>query len=207
MPNENIFDASLPPTRRPPLGLPAGSVRALLTLAVTGVVISDLVKGNEMQLLWTEAMMMSLAHYFASRRMVELPRELIAKLTAAGQVPSESHPLFLPRHSIRLIILAMFIGVGVYLYRQERLSESAVINTLTMVGAYLGGVVARGVFGFLTRNRFSLIKQTWEDGRAIVTLGCTAVLAGMHLAGKTDWISTEFNLITLGLIMFYFGSR
>lgn len=43
-----------------PLGLPTGSIRALLTLLIVGVVIVQVVRGQEIELLWAETLMIAL---------------------------------------------------------------------------------------------------------------------------------------------------
>jgi len=52
------------PKTWPPLGLPTGSVRALLTLIVVSVVITQLSLNREVNPLWTETLLIALAHYF-----------------------------------------------------------------------------------------------------------------------------------------------
>jgi hypothetical protein len=59
-----------PSRRRPPLGLPSGSVRALLTFLIVAVVLVQLARGRDVETLWTETMMIALAHYFTSRLLV-----------------------------------------------------------------------------------------------------------------------------------------
>ena len=101
---------------RPPLALPSGSVRALLTLIVVAVVIVELARGHDLQLLWTETLMIVLAHYFTSRKFVQLPREVVKRLKDEGHLEEEAQPLFLPRHSIRVVIVLAFVGLAVWLY-------------------------------------------------------------------------------------------
>src|ERR1700722_13575475 len=101
------IDLTTPPeTTRPPLGLPNGSVRALLTLLVVAVVIVQVGRGQEVGPLWTETLMIVLAHYFTSRRFVNLSPDVMRRLEAEGHLETESNPLHLPRHSIRVILAA-----------------------------------------------------------------------------------------------------
>ena len=64
----SLNEPTAPPDLRPPLGLPRGSVRALLTLMIVGVVAAKLIRGLQVELLWTETLMIALAHYFTSRQ-------------------------------------------------------------------------------------------------------------------------------------------
>ena len=117
------IDSLAKPRSRPPLGLPNGSVRAMLTILIVAVVISQVARGQVVSTLWTETLMIALAHYFSTRRFIKLAPELIHQLEAAGAVETELHPLFLPNRSIRILIFAAFGGLAIYLYAQGRLFE------------------------------------------------------------------------------------
>ena len=179
----------------PPLGLPRGSIRALMTLLIVAVVIVQLVRGQEVELLWAETLMIALAHYFTSRRSLNLPPDVIRRLAAEGHVETKA-PLFLPRYSIRVILVLAFVGLAVYLYRQNRLFEPQALSVLGVVFAYFLGVVLR--FG-----RF----RVWEDLKAGVVLLVLVYTAGAYLANQPDLVPYQLRDITLGLTLFYFGSR
>jgi len=180
----------------PPLGLPTGSIRALLTLLIVAVVIVQVVRGQEIELLWAETLLIALAHYFTSRRFINLPPDVIRRLAEEGHVETEANPLFLPRHSIRVILILAFVGLTVYLYRQNQLLDSQALPILGVVFAYLLGIVA-GV------RRF----RGWEDVKALVVLFVSLYTAGAYLANRPDLVPHHLRNITLGLVLFYFGSR
>jgi hypothetical protein len=187
---------SEPPKDWPPLGLPRGSVRALLTFLIVAVVVVQMVRGQEVELLWAGTLMIALAHYFTSRRSINLPPDVIRRLVAEGHVQAEANPLFLPRYSIRVILVLAFAGLAVYLYRQNRLFEPQALSVLGVVFAYFLGVVLR--FG-----KFRL----WEDLKAIVVLLVLVYTAGAYLANRPELVPHQLRDITLGLTLFYFGSR
>jgi hypothetical protein len=180
----------------PPLGLPTGSVRALLTLLIVAVVIVQVVRGQEIELLWAATLMIALAHYFASRRFINLPPDVIRRLAEEGQVETEANPLFLPRHSIRVVLILAFVGLAVYLYRQNQLFESQALPILGVLFAYLLGMVTgiRRIRG-------------WEDLKAVVVLLVLLCTAGAYFVNRPDFVSHQLRDITLGLVLFYFGSR
>ena len=187
---------SAPSIDWPPLGLPRGSIRALLTLLIVAIVIVQVVRGQEVELLWAGTLMIALAHYFTSRRSINLPPDVIRRLAAEGHVETEANPLFLPRYSIRVILVLAFVGLAVYLYQQNRLFEPQALSVLGVVFAYFLGVVLR--FG-----RF----RVWEDLKAIVVLLVLLYTAGAYLANRPDLVPYQLRDITLGLVLFYFGSR
>lgn len=201
------------PKNWPPLGLPVGSVRALLTLIIVGVVCLNLFRGQEPEVLWIETLLIALAHYFTSRRFVALPVDVVKRLETEGVLENERQPLFLPRHTIRVVILAAFIGLAVYLYREQRLWNNP--HALTLLGiifAYLLGAMFRTVTGWFHRNRTRPPHRFWADARAVIVLLALILVSIPQLIGQPDLIPaeahpTEVNRIALALVLFYFGSR
>lgn len=195
---------------RDPLGLPAGSVRALLTLVLVGFVVVQLKRGVPLRIVWTETLMIVLAHYFTSRRLINLSPEAQKRLQAEGALRSEEHPLFLPRHSIRFLIVAAFGGLAWYLYEHGRLFEPQAISTLSTVGAYLLGNISSGIWRWLMRNRDPQLPRWWMDLKASVTLTVVAIAIANEFVGLPAWLPIQREHLenaTLGLILFYFGSR
>ncbi len=194
-------------TVRPPLGLPSGSVRALLTLGIVAVVIKTVATGGQVEPLWIETLVIALAHYFTSRRFVHLDPDVIRRLEAEGHIDIEPHPLFLPRHSIRAVLVAAFVGLAVYLYRQGRLFEPEAISILGVVFAYLLGIIARGLLNFSARGSRPKPAQLWEDIKALVVLAVLFFTAGAYLLDVGERLPHQLRNMTLGLVLFYFGSR
>lgn len=185
-----------PPPIPPPLGLPRGSIRAILTLLIVAVVISQLVRGREVELLWTETLMIAMAHYFASRRFIRLPPEVIQRLVDEGYIELEARPLYLPSYSIRVILIAAFASVAVYLLLHRRILEPQALSILGVVFAYFCGniVRVRAVRG-------------WEDIKALVVVGVLALAAAAYLLDFGAWVPRPLQAATLGFVLFYFGSR
>jgi hypothetical protein len=197
------------PKTYPPLGLPTGSVRALLTLTCVAVVVVNTARGRETDLFWVEALLITMAHYFTSRRFVSLPPATIRQLESDGILERESQPLFLPRGSIRALIIAAFIGLGVYLYQNDRarLTEPNVITLLGLVSAYFLGAMVRTMAGFLHRVRSRPPSRFWADARALIVLAVVAAIAVPEFVDAArDW-DPRVRHVALGLMLFYFGSR
>ena len=107
-----------------PLGLPLGSIRALTALTIVAVSVKQILAGEVISLLLAETLLMVLTHYFASRRGHQVPAELHARLVAEGHIPRQGRPLWLPRYSLRLLILVTILGSALYLFLQGRLWSS-----------------------------------------------------------------------------------
>jgi hypothetical protein len=181
---------------RPPLGLPNGSVRALLTFLIVAVVVVQIGRGREVEMLWTETLLIAMAHYFTSRRLIKLPPDVARQLTQEGRIEVESHPLYLPRHSIRVIFLVTFLGLALWLYHKGRLFDSPSLSTLGVVFAYALGIVAR-----------IRTVRAWEDLKAIAVLLVLTTTAVLYLADRPDYVPRMLRDLTLGFVLFYFGSR
>jgi hypothetical protein len=195
------------PKNWPPLGLPAGSVRALLTLTILAVVVTTYVRDRELDVLWVETLLIALAHYFTTRRFVALPPEAMRRLQEEGVIEDERHPLYLPRGSIRTIILATFAGLAYYLSREGRLHEPRVVTLLGIVSAYVLGAIVRGVTGWFQRRRTSRPSRFWADARAMIALGALALAAIPVFFDEAQLFSPELHKIALAIALFYFGSR
>ncbi len=192
---------------RPPLGLPSGSVRALLTLTIVAVVIVLVVRGDDVDALWTETLLIALAHYFTSRRFINLAPEVRCSLEAEGHIDPESHPLYLPRHSVRIVIVLAFVGLAAYLYGENRLFDMQTFSLLGVVFAYMLGIVVRGLVSWWAQGGHAESIRGWEDLKALVVLAVLSYTAAAYLLDRPDLIPRHFRNATLGLVLFYFGSR
>ena len=195
------------PKMWPPLGLPIGSVRALLTLIVMAVVISRLARGLDVDVLWIQTLLIALAHYFTSRRFVSLPPDVIARLEQDGVVERELHPLFLPKNSIRTLIVLAFVGLTVYLYREQRLFHTQAVSLIGIVFAYLLGSLARTVGGWFNRQRVNPPTGTWGDIKAMTVLVVLVLASIPEFMNLSLGLPPVFHQIALGMMLFYYGSR
>jgi len=196
----------------PPLGLPKGSVRALLTLLIVAVVCRELYLDKELGVLWSETLMIALAHYFTSRRFIDLPQDVLERLEREGHLPRESNPLYLPRNSIRLIIAAAFLGLGIVLYRTYGKVPYSSWTILGVVFAYAIGLLTGGIWKRLFRKKPNVqLNRWWNNIKAGVVLAALLITASAYLFGFRDLVpaqfAAQFEKATLGLVLFYFGSR
>ena len=194
---------------RPPLGLPRGSVRAIVTLMIVAVVIVLTVREEPLTALLAETLMVALAHYFTSRRLIKLPPDVKRKLEADGILEHEPHPLYLPQHAVRVIIVLAFMGLAAWLIREEKIWKPDVLSTLVVVFAYFLGVILSSIL--LWRSKRTLAgTQTlvwWEDLKAVAVMLAIAGLLTAYLLGQQAALPDWFANGTFGLILFYFGSR
>jgi hypothetical protein len=195
------------PRQRAPLGLPPGSVRALLAILIVCVVLVQTVRGHSIDLLWSETLMIVLAHYFSTRRMIDLPAELRRQLEESGAIDPEPRPLYLPRHTIRAAIMLSFVAVAVYLYREGRLFRSQAIESIWLVFAYFLGIALGWLRDWSCRIFNVRPRWWWADSKAIVALLATGACVAFYLAGRPDLLQPWQRDAVLGFVLFYFGSR
>lgn len=194
------------------LGLPEGSVRALLALALFGTIWGLLALRPDQPLpgYLRDLLFIVLGHYFAARRR-----------SGDDEARVGPPPLFLPRGTIRLVLIGGFIVVAARLYSDGILDDfqrNPAGLTLLLVGGFLLGVVA-------SRVRIGLLggrpPARWlEDVKALVALGAVGLLAVLvwspvtvgGLTGAFDWLTTRLGPqgpeeLLAAVIGFYFGNR
>ena len=205
----NEFEGS--PKTWPPLGMTTGSVRALLGLLVVAVVITKLARFDTFQTegdkLWVVTLLISLTHYFTSRRFVALTPEIRRQLEDEGVIDRERHPLFLPQNSIRVIIVGAFCWLAYYLYINQRLQDHHVVSLLGMMAAFLLGAMVRGISHWWSGYRIQRSAGTWGDLKALAVLGALTLVAIPEFLDRQDAVPVVFYRVALGFTLFYFGSR
>lgn len=191
-----------------PLGLPPGSVRAIVALTVVGVFVWLTWHGKPVGTLLSEAMLIVLAHYFASRQLLTVPAPLRQQLEEQGLLAREANPLWLPRHTIRFLILAALFLTGILLLLRGELFEAGRFNNLLMIFAYLFGIVLHHFQVRRPPRPMSRWQRGWFHLKALfVVLACLMILFAAlteGLDGLPDGLSQH---LLLGWILFYFGSR
>jgi hypothetical protein len=150
-------------------GLPAGSVRALLAVLVFATAWGLLVFHPYQDLpdYLRDLLFIILGHYFAARRRL-----------GAAEEPGPP-PLYLPRGSVRVVLVAGTIGVAVLLYRRGQLTDldkHPAGVSLLLIGGFLFGVVLNAI-AMWWRDRGHQTPRLVEDLRAM-----TAIVAAVSLA-------------------------
>ncbi len=208
---------ALPPARHA-LGLPAGSVRALLALSVLGLLwllaLRPLPGGSEtpadvklptvfmdLQIL----MVLILSHFFAAHG---------HSIRPAGSVRS---PLGLPRGSVRFLLLAGYLGLAGFLYHTqpkfEYPSTSALILLLVLVSGFFLGHVLTVVVRTVSRGFLPFWFQDVQAWVALLAILCMGIILIIQLFINPS-VSLEQQLdlpvveaVLAALVGFYFGAR
>ena len=197
------------------LGLPAGSIRALLALLVFGTALGLLAlrPAQEVPDYLRDLLFIIMGHYFAIRR------------RAGHEVEPGPSPLYLPGGSVRFLLIAGCVAVGALLYSRGQLTSPGKhpgVVTLWLVGGFLLGVALNALSGWvLGRDRRA--PRIVEDVRALVSVAAALILVLMvwnRLAmvvppeQVAEALSPWFHLgkfrlehALAAVVGFYFGSR
>jgi hypothetical protein len=191
------------------LGLPPGSIRALLTLMTVGFIVVQTARGVKVGLLWFESLMIVLAHYFAHRRFVPLSPAVRERLKAEMLMEDDTNPLHLPKHSLRTIIVLSFVGLAIYLARNGRLLDPVAAPVFISVGSYFLGIGFGAIVAWKTKGRSASAVSWFDNTRALVTLLAVALTIVVQIFGWEHQLpyGDKLEALPLALMLFYFGSR
>jgi hypothetical protein len=207
-----------PPPPRHALGLPAGSVRALLALGVLGLLWLLALRpmpghGEKLGAVQLPSVFMDLqilmvlilAHFFAAHG------------HSIRAHPSQRSPLGLPRGSVRFLLLAGYLGLAVYLYRAqpqfEYPSTSALILLLVLISGFFLGHLMTGTVRLLGGGVLPFWFQDFQAWVALLAILCMGVLLiilmfiNPNLSLGQQISPPVLEAILAALVGFYFGAR
>jgi hypothetical protein len=207
-----------PRLQRHALGLPAGSIRALLALGVLGYLWLLVLRPGEegRPLLDANA---SLAFIYLQFLMVLiLAHFFTAHGKTIGSHVSTRSPLGLPGGTVRLILLAGYLGLAVYLYQTQPAFQApetgpVILLLLVLVSAFFFGHLLTALVRFLSRGVlppwFQDI-QAWFALIALFLLGAIVLIrfvinTSVPLESRVGLAHIEVALA--GFVGFYFGAR
>ena len=150
------------------LGLPSGSIRALLAIVIFATAWGLLVHQPELELpdYLRDLLFIIMGHYFATRK------------RASNEVEVGPPPLFLPRGTIRLLLVLGTIATAVVLFRNGQLTKpdnNPGVVTLLLVGGFLFGVGLNWVYS-KWKERGHQAPRGFEDCRAILSVTAASLL-------------------------------
>ncbi len=191
----------------PPLGLPVGSVRALVTLSVLATIWWQLYHGSATSPVLRDTLLLVLGYYFGARG----AKAPAADALAGAAPPRESNPydpLYLPRGSVRLLILLGFGGVAYKLYGDGKLvGPTGPPPLLVLVGTFLAGTAVRATFAGLGRFVAARVKSFFGHALALGTLGVVVPYCLATALGHEHELDSRFVSAFVGIVGFYLGKR
>jgi len=198
-----------PPPPRHALGLPAGSIRALLGLGVLGLLWGLALKFPQklpLSFIYLQfLMLLILAHYFAAHG------------KSVGHVKQRS-ALGLPRGSIRFLLIGGYLGLAFYLYHNNSAFELPpsgpffFLIALLLSGFFVGYVLT-AIMTVLGGGRLPAWFQDIQAWFALlgliglVILVMVYVIINPSLAEGSRLNVDQLEAFLAAVIGFYFGAR
>ncbi len=193
-----------------PLGLPVGSVRALLLLALAARAVLDLREGRDLAPWLATAIIVSAAGYFASRTSGRAgPAPAPSAGDPAGSLapaPRRSRPpLGLPAGTVRTLFL-LAVGYGSWLWFRSHSVDGNNQGIVFVLGAFVLGVIVRWVLARLRRPE-DQATLWFEHVQALVALICAGGLVAIG-AGETVVSLPAWGEAALAAVaVYYVGAR
>ena len=197
------------------LGLPAGSVRALLAFGVLGLswlLVWRYGTGADhklpLEFIYLQYLaVLILAHFFAAHG------------GTIGQQVSSSSPLWLPTGTVRFLLIAGYLGLGAFLYLHNQIEFTEPIQgqqgllLLLLLSSFFLGHVITGTVRLVSRGTLPFWFQDVEAWVALLALLGLGVLAMIHLFINPSLESAKriepgtLEAFLAAAVGFYFGAR
>jgi hypothetical protein len=208
-----------PPPQRHALGLPAGSVRAILALCALGLLWLIVLRPLPGQAQPLGKQKMDLAFVYLQLLMVLI---LAHFFTAHGHTirphPAAPSPLGLPRGSIRFLLLVGYLGLAWYLWRNQESfayppQKEFLVLLALLLSAYFLGHILTGIVRMMGRGRLPFWFQdiqAWIGLLAMLVMGALLIVELVIDPSLAEKQQAEWPLldpILAALVGFYFGAR
>lgn len=136
-----------------PLGMPRGSVRALITLLIVSFPFTYLINGQEIPGIITNAIFIVVAFYFEARKPTEdrlksIIKEIKEPVAFEVEKQKEKKPLYLPKYTVRITLvslLVLIIVINSYGPQIPFEATNTLLDIMVIIGLYIFGGFFRGI--------------------------------------------------------------
>jgi len=191
----------LPKTSQP-LGLPPGSVRAVIALLLCGTLWFQVLTGSAIEDILVESALLVVGFYFGVRSGMGPP---IAPAATEGT----KQPLFLPRGSIRFVLLLGFFGVIAYMWYRGRGIPEAFTLILEVLASYIIGYAASAIVARRMKagKKPSKAVAVFRNANAIAATLLVGYLCGTLIFNWPRYFPEHAKNALAWIVAYYFGSR
>ena len=179
----------------PPLGLPPGSVRALLVVMLTLTLWYLVILERIVPDFLTDTAFLAILFYFGERSVNE------------GMGTAKRQPLYMPRGVVRGLIVGGFFLVYGYQWLLGRLIPPILTSIVDILAGYSVGVAVSLAARASARNARPGVLATFGHARALLTLVGVAFICTIAVTGQDALVPPTFITVLDLLVAFYFGSR
>jgi hypothetical protein len=182
-----------------PLGLPRGSVRAILIMSISLICWILLLSNREVPNYLLNLVLIMIGYYFAFSG---------APLTYGGSKQAggkkEKQPLHLPKGVVRWIVVGGFaVSLVVLIFAGKLVNDNYIEFFIIFSGLVLGHFSRRARVGWLKIETPSWIRHT----KALALILITLFLFVLFIGGGENTIDPLSIRLSIAAIGFYFGSR
>ncbi len=145
-----------------PLGMPRGTVRALITLLLVAFPFGYLISGEDIPGIVINIIFVAVAFYFEARRserekLITIVNEIKRTDLVKVERKKEKKPLYLPKFSVRILMTIMIISFLTINWYGGNLITFVNTNTLVdlmiIIAIFFAGTVFRSIFKARERRR------------------------------------------------------
>ena len=186
-----------------PLGLPQGSVRAILLLALAATAVLTVRNTGEIPSWLLAALVVAAASYFSARSAANALRR-----GPDGDVVKGGHPLGLPAGWVRTVFL-LAIGYGAWLWLSNEampIVGGADAALAWVLGAFVLGVVSRWILKHLRRPE-DVGARFLDHLLALVSLIAGLGLVAIAAGGAEGDLPTWGEPLLAAVVVHYFATR
>jgi len=148
-----------------PLGMPKGSVRALIAILVVAFPFSYLIEGQEIPSAITSAIFILVAFYFETRK---AKKELLLELIDDVRYPEKPkekviYPLYLPKYSVRITLVLMIILIliiNAYGPMVPFETTNTLVDILLIIAFFILGSIFKRIVNIREERRSKKLIQT-----------------------------------------------
>lgn len=187
-----------------PLGMPRGTVRALITIMLVAFPFGYIMTGGEIPGLIVNIIFIVVAFYFEARRSErEKLKQIVDEVKTSDiiieDVRKEKKPLYLPKYSVRFLVVVMLVIVQIMIFLQPGFSFQ-VTNTLTdlllIIGLFIIGSFFRSI---LTSRERKKIREKVANMDA--SLSDVQIIEKLMLEEPSWWKRSGKNIISLIMLI------
>jgi len=181
-----------------PLFLPRGSIRALVTIALSFSCWLMILTGKDVPGYLFSLLLAIIGYYFGFRKKIRAAESRIFDASAEAE-----EPLFLPPGVIRFFLVAGFVISGIVLCARGRFDELPYLEFfIILFGLFLGYILGKAFSSYEGSPLYIFANHL--KGTAV--LAAAFYLTYLFLSG-THAEAKYLSLVLAAVISFYFGSR
>ena len=187
-----------------PLGMPRGTVRALITIMLVSFPFGYIIFGGEIPGLIINVIFIVVAFYFEARRSEhEKLKEIVDEIKTSdlhiGDVIKEKKPLYLPKYSVRFLLVVMLVIVQIMIFLQPSFTFQ-VTNTLTDLLLIIILFIIGASFRSVLRSRER--KKTRENiANMDASLSDVQIIEKLMLEEPSWWKRTGKNILSIIILI------